>query len=55
VKIFSYSIILFFVFVSLAQLESQWVYDTEDFINEVEISPNGSYIAAIGTSNGERV
>lgn len=54
-KIFSYSIILFFVFVSLAQLESQWVYDTEDFINEVEISPNGSYIAAIGTSNGERV
>ena len=53
-KAFSF-IVLFLVFVSLVQLESQWVYNTEDFIDRVKISPEGSYIAAIGTSNGERV
>lgn len=40
---------------SLVQLESQWMYSTEDFVNEVKISPDDSYIGAIGTSNGERV
>lgn len=50
-----YSMILFLVFMSLVQLEPQWTYSTEDFIDRVKISPDSSYIAAIGTSNGERV
>lgn len=50
-----YSVILFLVFMSLVQLEPQWTYSTEDFIDRVKISPDSSYIAAIGTSNGERV